>query len=74
MASVLVELDLPKDWKRFRLPAALHDRLQELLDYQDVKGKLSSKERREAEALADLSEMLSLMKLRAQVAAKRNGS
>ena len=30
--SVLVELDLPKDWRNFRLPPPLHRRLQELLD------------------------------------------
>lgn len=65
---VLVQLDLPKDWEKFRLPPALHDRLQELLDRQDLEGKLSAKERREAQALAELVEILSLMKLRAQAA------
>jgi hypothetical protein len=69
--SVLVELVLPKDWKRFRMPRALHDRLQELLDRQDLVGKLSPRERREAEALAELADMLSVMRLRAEVAAKR---
>src|ERR1700722_19467349 len=49
--SVLVELDLPKDWQQFRLPGALHARLQELLDTQDREGKLSPKERREATAI-----------------------
>ncbi len=68
--SVLVELELPKDWRRFRLPAALHDRLQELLDRQDRTGKLSRKERREATALTGLVDLLSLMRLRAKVAAK----
>ncbi len=74
MASVLVELELPKDWKRFQMPPALHDRLQELLDRQDCDGKLTRKERREADALAELVDMLSLMKLRSKSAAKRNGS
>jgi hypothetical protein len=69
--SVLVELDLPKDWRRFRLPRALHARLQELLDRQDRDGRLSAKERREATALAELVDMLSLMRLRAELAAKR---
>jgi hypothetical protein len=64
--SVLVELNLPQDWKRFRLPAALHDRLQELLDRQDRDGKLSRRERREAEALVELTDILALMKLRAK--------
>jgi hypothetical protein len=71
---VLVELQLPADWRRFRLPPALNDRLQELLDRQDPVGKLPAKERREAAALADLVDMLSLMRLRAQVAAKKRKS
>lgn len=69
--SVLVELQLPGDWRRFRLPSALHARLQELLDRQDETGKLSAKERREAAALAELVDLLSLMRLRAELAKKR---
>lgn len=72
--SVLVELDLPKDWRKFRLPAALHQRLQELLDRQDLEGQLSPRERREATALTELVDMLSLMRLRAELAAKRRAS
>ena len=63
--SVLVELQLPDDFARFSMPSALHGRLQELLDRQDRDGKLSPRERREAKALANLAELLSLMKLRA---------
>jgi hypothetical protein len=69
--SVLVELDLPKDWRSFRLPPALHERLQELLDKQDSVGKLSAKERREATALTELVDVLALMRVRAELAAKR---
>jgi hypothetical protein len=69
--SVLVKLDLPKDWRKFRLPRALDDRLQELLDRQDQTGKLSRKERREATALTELVDLLSLMRLRAKLAARR---
>lgn len=69
--SVVVQLELPKDWKRFRMPRALHERLQELLDRQDTEGRLSPRERREAGALAELADMLSVMRLRAEVAAKR---
>jgi hypothetical protein len=65
-SSILVEVDLPKDWSTFRLPPALHDRLQELLDRQDEEGRLSARERKEAEALTELVDMLSLMKLRAK--------
>lgn len=71
---VLIELDLPRNWKHFRLPPALHDRLQELLDRQDCDGKLSRRERREAEALVELTDMLALMKLRVRRGANRNGA
>jgi hypothetical protein len=67
--SFLVEMVLPDDWKTFRLPPALDDRLQELLDRQDRDGKLSPRERREAAALTELVDMLSLMKARAHRAA-----
>jgi hypothetical protein len=69
MKSVLVELQLPKDWDQFRLPPALHERLQDLLDRQDIEGRLSRKDRREAQALTELVDMLSVMKLRAERAA-----
>jgi hypothetical protein len=72
--SVLVELDLPKDWRAFRLPRPLHARLQELLDRQDREGRLAARERREAAALTELVDMLSLMRLRAELAAKRRAS
>lgn len=66
LRSVFVELNLPQDWKSFRLPKALDERLQDLLDRQDQTGKLSSRERREATALVQLVDMLSLMKARAR--------
>jgi hypothetical protein len=68
--QVSVELELPEDWRRFRLPPALHDRLQELLDRQDREGKLTSRERNEARALAELVDMLALLKARAALSAK----
>ena len=64
--SVLVELNLPRDWQKFRLPGALHDRLQDLLDRQDREGKLSQRERKEAKALVELVDMLTLMKAQSQ--------
>lgn len=70
MSQVLLQLDLPRDLRRFRLPAALDARLQELLDRQDHDGKLPRSERREAQALTEFSEMLSLMKLRAERASR----
>ncbi len=72
--SVLVELQLPKDWKKFRIPHALHERLQESLDRQDTEGKLSRRDRREAEALVELADILSLMRFRAEMAAKQKQS
>lgn len=72
MSTVTVELDLPDDWQTFRLPPALHDRLQQLLDRQDEQGSLDPRDRREAEALAELVDMLALMKLRAEAAQKRS--
>ena len=72
MSTVTVELDLPDDWQKFKLPSALHDRLHELLDRQDAQGSLDARDRREAEALTQLVDMLALMKLRAEAAQKRS--
>lgn len=72
MSTVTVELELPEDWQALRLPEALHERLQNLLDLQDEQGSLSSQERREAEALVQLVDMLALMRLRAEAAQKRS--
>jgi hypothetical protein len=69
--SVLVELELPTDWRRFKMPRALHRRLQHLLDQQDERGKLAPTERSEAEALAELADMLTLLKLRAERAVQK---
>jgi hypothetical protein len=69
--SVVVELDLPKDWRRFRLPRALDERLQELLDKQDLEGRLTRRERREATALTELVDMLSVMRVRARLARRK---
>ncbi len=69
--AVLVELELPKGWRKFRMPPALHERLQDLLDRQDRDGKLTPRERREAKALVELVDMLSLMKARTALQSKR---
>lgn len=66
MSSVTLQLELPEDWEQFRLPSALDGRLQYLLDRQDREGSLSDAERREAEALTDLVDMLALLRLRAE--------
>jgi len=72
MTTVTVELELLEDWQALRLPEALEERLQDLLDRQDEQGSLSSQERREAEALVQLVDMLALMRLRADAAQKRS--
>lgn len=59
------ELPLVGELKHFRLPAGVQRRLKELLDRQDAGKALTVAERREAEGLVELAEMLSLLKLRA---------
>lgn len=71
MSQVIVEIDMPRDFRKFRMPTALNTRLQELLDRQDEMGKLTHAERREAKALVELADMLSLMKLRAKRASRK---
>ncbi len=63
---VLVELEVPTDLDRLRLPQGVNDRLQELLDRQDQGEALTAAERTEAEGLVDLSELLALLRLRTQ--------
>jgi hypothetical protein len=70
MSKTLIELELPRDLARFRLPSALNARLHELLDQQDNGIPLSATQRQEAEGLVDLAEMLSLLRLRAERARK----
>ena len=72
--TLMVQLDLPKDWRTFRMPRGLQARLQELLDRQDQTGKLTRRERQEANGLVELAEMLTLMKLRVRLAAKQTKS
>jgi hypothetical protein len=64
--TVTLEVDLPADLARFRLPEALADRLRTLLDRQDSGQPLTAQERGEAEGLVDLAEFLSLLRLRAE--------
>jgi hypothetical protein len=64
--TLTLEVDLPADLARFRLPAAVVARLQELLDRQDSGQPLTAQEREEAEGLVDLSEFLTLLRLRAE--------
>jgi hypothetical protein len=65
-------LKLPGDLARLKFPKALDDRLQELLDRQDRTGDLTPAERQEAEGLVELAELLSLLKLRVDIASSQS--
>ncbi len=64
--SLTLEVDLPADLERFRLPQGVATRLQHLLDRQDGGQPLSPEERAEAEGLVTLAEFLTLLRLRAE--------
>jgi len=64
--AIQVEVQMPGDLARFRLPKGVQKRLQTLLDKQDHGHALTAAERREAEGLVDLTELLSLLRLRSQ--------
>ena len=64
--TLTIELELPDDLARFRLPRAVAARLQSLLDRQDSGEPLTAAERDEAEGLVNLAELLTLLRLRAE--------
>jgi hypothetical protein len=64
--AIQIEVQVPGDLARFRLPKGVQRRLDTLLDKQDQGHALTAAEKREAEGLVDLSELLSLLRLRAQ--------
>jgi hypothetical protein len=66
MSKIAIELEMPDDLARFRLPAGVNARLQELLDRQDQGIELSAAEREEAEGLVNLAEFLTWLRLRAE--------
>jgi hypothetical protein len=59
-----IQMEVPDDLARFRLPPAVDMRLQLLLDRQDSGERLTTAERKEAQGLVNLAEMLSLLRLR----------
>ena len=63
---VLIEIELPTDLEQFKLPEGVDQRLRDLLDRQDQGKDLTPAERKEAEGLVNLAELLSLLQLRAQ--------
>jgi hypothetical protein len=64
--TLTLDIDLPDDLQRLRLPPAVAARLQALLDRQDSGQPLSAPERDEAEGLVNLAELLTLLRLRAE--------
>ena len=63
-------VEIPIGLAQFQLSPAVHDRLQFLLDRQDTGTQLSEHERLEAEGLVELTEFLSLLRLRSQQVTK----
>lgn len=57
-------IEIPVELTQFQLPEAVQARLHQLLDRQDEGQSLTQAERQEAEGLVDLSEFLSLLRLR----------
>src|SRR5271166_2743178 len=62
--AIHLEIEVPDDLARLRLPEGVQQRLMELLDKQDTGTKLTEAELREANGLVDLAELLSLLRLR----------
>ena len=69
--TIAIQLEVPDDMARFRLPRAVDTRLQELLDRQDSGERLTTAERKEAQGLVNLAELLSLLRLRARRVSNR---
>lgn len=63
---IMIDFEMPADLAQFKLPRAVDARLQDLLDRQDRDQNLTANERKEAEGLVNLAELLSLIQLRAQ--------
>ena len=69
--TVQLTVPMPAELAKLRFPKALNDRLHFLLDEQGRKGRLSAAEKKEAEGLAQMASVLSILKLGAQVKAAK---
>jgi hypothetical protein len=69
--TIRVDLELPEGLAGLSFPEGLDRRLHALLDKQDRGESLSDDERAEAEGLVNLSELLTLLRLRASPAGGR---
>lgn len=63
---IVIEVEVPESLEGLHLPAGVYERLEDLLNRQDQSGELTPEERREAEGLVDLADLLSLLRLRAR--------
>lgn len=64
--NAVIKIEMPISLREVKLPKGVDNRLQVLLDRQDKGEKLSMAEKKEAEGLVDLAEMLSLLRLRSE--------
>jgi hypothetical protein len=64
--AIHLEVEVPDDLAKLRLPEGVQQRLTELLDKQDEGMPLTGPEQREAEGLVDLAELLSLLRMRSE--------
>jgi hypothetical protein len=64
--NALLQIEMPIAKTKFKLPKSVNNRLQNLLDRQDRGEKLSVGERKEAEGLIELDEMLSFLRLKSE--------
>jgi hypothetical protein len=64
--KVLFELELPEVLSDLRFPPRLDERLHSVLDKQNEVGRLSPEEFEEAEYLVELSQLVSVLRMRAQ--------
>lgn len=69
--AIQLKVEMPGDLAKFRLPKGVQKRLHDLLDKQDHGVRLTPAEKREAQGLVDLAELLSLLRLRSR---RMNGS
>lgn len=70
--TVQLTVPMPAKLARLRFPKALDERLHFLLDEQSRKGKLTPTEKKEAEGLAEMATVWSILKLGAQVNALKS--
>lgn len=71
---MILELEVPDSVARLRLPDGVNARLHALLDKQDSAGALTDEERSEAEGLVDLTDFLSLLRIRTSGSANTAGA